>query len=505
MDMELKRILAIDLRTATEKAIRIYGPNTLVVSSDRVKGGVEVIVATDFTVDPDQMEENTIVQSGSRNDTNSSLSDQLARDSFDELLEDSMVVKRQIQTKKDNSISQEVSKWANIKKFTPSDETSAKDKKCSSRVLQEPKLTSISSKVHENSALTDCPREITKGWEMRDLESTDAQIDDTKLKSEVGEFQDESLRAREVVDMVLQEMAEMKKEFQLAQKTVFNERKNLTEEVEKLTALIKSEALPVALETLLLEGIENFDTFAAASEYIKQQLIKNLEDIRLNKTPDLRGVHLFSGPSGSGKTSLVMKIARFISKGILSTEEIAVVSYNDNRLGAWAQTQMSAASVGIDVYKIKGQDILETLLEELSEKKLILIDTSGTASKKDLEAIKNISASLNFHVVLSANTSTALFKTWVNDFQISWTSLFMSKFDEKIAPWGVLQGLLNKKIAVSDLTAMGPLTNNILNFEKEKLVQKCLERINSGAMVDTPDISDNGQSLNTRIEQHESV
>ena len=504
MDMELKRILAIDLRTATEKAIRIYGPNTLVVSSDRVKGGVEVIVATDFTLDPDQMEENTVVQSGSRDETNSSLSDQLARDSFDEILEDSMVVKRQIQTKKDNSTSQEVSKWANIKKFTPSDETIAMDKKCSSRMLQEPKLTSI-SKAHENSALTDYSGEITKEWEMRDLESTDAKINGTKLKSKVDEFQDESLRAREVVDMVLQEMAEMKKEFQLAQKTVFNERKNLTEEVEKLITLIKSEGLPVALETLLLEGIENFDTFAAASEYIKQQLIKNLEDIRLNKTPDLRGVHLFSGPSGSGKTSLVMKIARFISKGILSTEEIAVVSYNDNRLGAWAQTQMSAASVGIDVYKIKGQDILETLLEELSEKKLILIDTSGTASKKDLEAIKNISASVNFHVVLSANTSTALFKTWVNDFQISWTSLFMSKFDEKIAPWGVLQGLLNKKIAVSDLTAMGPLTNNILNFEKEKLVQKCLERINSGAMADTPDIGDNGQSLNTTIEQHESV
>ena len=47
--------------------------------------------------------------------------------------------------------------------------------------------------------------------------------------------------------------------------------------------------------------------------------------------------------------------------------------------------------------------------------------------------------------------------------------------------------------------------DNILNFEKEKLVQKCLERINSGAMVDTLDISDNGQSLNTKIEQHESV
>ena len=50
--MELKRILANDLRSATEKAIRIYGPNTLVVSSERINGGVEVVVATDFSQNP---------------------------------------------------------------------------------------------------------------------------------------------------------------------------------------------------------------------------------------------------------------------------------------------------------------------------------------------------------------------------------------------------------------------------------------------------------------------
>ena len=40
-------------RAATEKAIRIYGPNTLVVSSERITGGVEVIVATDFSQNAD--------------------------------------------------------------------------------------------------------------------------------------------------------------------------------------------------------------------------------------------------------------------------------------------------------------------------------------------------------------------------------------------------------------------------------------------------------------------
>ena len=45
--------MANDLRAATEKVIRIYGPNTLVVSSERISGGVEVIVATDFSQNTD--------------------------------------------------------------------------------------------------------------------------------------------------------------------------------------------------------------------------------------------------------------------------------------------------------------------------------------------------------------------------------------------------------------------------------------------------------------------
>ena len=42
--MELKRILARDSRTATAKAIELYGRDALIVSNERVNGQAEVIV-----------------------------------------------------------------------------------------------------------------------------------------------------------------------------------------------------------------------------------------------------------------------------------------------------------------------------------------------------------------------------------------------------------------------------------------------------------------------------
>ena len=45
--MELKRIIARDSRAANDKAIQLYGPDVLVISSQRVDNQTELIVAID--------------------------------------------------------------------------------------------------------------------------------------------------------------------------------------------------------------------------------------------------------------------------------------------------------------------------------------------------------------------------------------------------------------------------------------------------------------------------
>ena len=83
--MELKRIIARDLRTATEEAIRLYGPNTLVVSSERLNGNVEVIVAADLSPEP-IMNSEIGTNLPKNNSKTISLSQELAQENFDDIL-----------------------------------------------------------------------------------------------------------------------------------------------------------------------------------------------------------------------------------------------------------------------------------------------------------------------------------------------------------------------------------------------------------------------------------
>lgn len=52
--MELKRILARDARSANEKAVAQYGPDVLVISSSQVNGLTELIVAVDMAPSPSE-------------------------------------------------------------------------------------------------------------------------------------------------------------------------------------------------------------------------------------------------------------------------------------------------------------------------------------------------------------------------------------------------------------------------------------------------------------------
>ena len=53
--MELKRILARDVKSANEKAVALYGNDVLVISSCQVRGQTELIVAVDIEPIPAEL------------------------------------------------------------------------------------------------------------------------------------------------------------------------------------------------------------------------------------------------------------------------------------------------------------------------------------------------------------------------------------------------------------------------------------------------------------------
>ena len=48
--MQLKRILARDTRTATDKAIALYGDDVLIISNHMVNGQTELVLALDLSL-----------------------------------------------------------------------------------------------------------------------------------------------------------------------------------------------------------------------------------------------------------------------------------------------------------------------------------------------------------------------------------------------------------------------------------------------------------------------
>ena len=89
--MELKRILARDTRAANEKAVALFGPDVLVISSSKVRGQTELIVAVDLApLDAETAVAETFVPTDKTYALSNQPTVEAAPASFSEVLDDTM-------------------------------------------------------------------------------------------------------------------------------------------------------------------------------------------------------------------------------------------------------------------------------------------------------------------------------------------------------------------------------------------------------------------------------
>ena len=476
--MELKRIVAQDLRSATQEAVRLYGPTTLVVSSERINGKMEVIAAVDIKAEPEISSPDSKKNENQAGAT-STLSEEIAGETFENILSESLEKKR-VAKVSNQALSNESNKnLIKSNKFQDGtlNQIPKQREKETIKTSLEPKFnfedfaTSVKTTKKKTSSL--------KNGSEKKILSQKNDVEEINLSSEKNKIDNDSLRAREIVDLVLREFSDMKKEFKLAQKVAqFSSNYQVPIEIKSVVDSLNDANVPVGLKTLLIEGIAECSSFDDAVERLKSQLRSsiNAEKKILDNVPK-NGIHVFSGPTGSGKTSMLMKIvSSAINKGI-SEENIAIISYKDTRLGAWTQTQMSCAQVGVEAFKVKDTAFLKNLCDELGGKTLILIDTAGVGKEKNLEEIRSSLNSVDFHLVLSSDSSQSAFEKFLGSEGFEWKSLFVSKFDESVAPWGLLQSIINSEAVIASIWGTGPASFDFEEFNKEKLVEKALQTL----------------------------
>ena len=415
--MELKRILARDTRTATEKAIAMFGPDVLIISNNRVEGQTELIVALD-----------------------------VADASLEELFE----TDSEAQSQESNSVT-----------------VTAKGPR--QRMSNTPSSVSSPFSDHLHQLLQPASR-MAQQAEAEPI----AHVSTEHLLTQGRE----QVRSQEIVSLVREELAALRQEFRLSQQTAnWQMNQYWPAHIQPLVQAMTEAAVPTALRALLQEGLREQPTLDSALDSIRAQLTHNLE--RPQEGFPNKGVHVMAGLSGSGKTLMVAKAAQQVALHY-GTEYVAVVSYHDMRAGAWSQTQMLCAQLGVDCFRAGSPETLKLLLDELSPRRMIVIDTPGVQMSERLAEILEVCPEAGLHAVVPADSSAVTLSRIMLKSKLPWQSLMISKLDEANSPWPLIQFLIAEgaKCVVSAGGGSDNISDGLKSSGLQKLINMAMTQLN---------------------------
>ena len=377
--MELKRILARDTRSATEKAMAMFGPDVLIISNNRVEGQTELIVAMD-----------------------------VAEASPEEFLDEN-----------ESSLNAKESVTVSVAAID-----------AARRISSTPSSLNSPFSDHLHQLLQPGSRTLQTETEPVAMVSTEQILTEGR----------DQVRSQEIVSLVREELAALRQEFRLSQQTAsWQMNQYWPAHIQPLIQAMTEAGVPTALRALLQEGLREQPTLDRALDSIRTQLAHNLE--RPQEGFPNRGIHVMAGLSGSGKTLMVAKAAQQAAMHY-GAEYVAVVSYHDMRAGAWSQTQMLCAQLGVDCFRASSPETLQLLLNELSPRRLILIDTPGVQMTERLAEIVQICPQAGLHAVVPADSSGVSLSRIMSKSKLPWQSLMISKLDESNSPWPLIQFLI---------------------------------------------------------------
>ncbi|MFY8080810.1 MAG: hypothetical protein ACOVN1_08090, partial [Limnohabitans sp.] len=438
------RILARDTRSATEKAMALFGPDVLIISNNRVEGQTELIVALD-----------------------------LVEASSDELMVEEMGTTEHGQT---------------ATRYPSGVALSGVNKR----------ISSTPSSV--NQPFSDHLHHLLKTGGQSESNGSRASTANDSGDQLLSQGREQA-RSQEIVSLVREELAALRQEFRLSQQTAsWQMNQYWPAHIQPLVQAMTEVGVPTALRALLQEGLREQPTLDIALDSIRAQLTHNLE--RPQEGFPNRGVHVVAGLSGSGKTLMVAKAAQQLAMQY-GNEYVAVVSYHDMRAGAWSQTQMLCAQLGVECYRANGADTLKLLLEELSPKRLILIDTPGVQMEDRLAEILQVCPDAGLHAVVPADSSGVTLSRIMLKSNLNWQSLMISKLDESNSPWPLIQFLIAEgaQCVVSAGGGSDKISDGLKSSGLQKLINIAMTHLTPSSDAFAPDTMEEATKPATLVTQ----
>ncbi len=188
------------------------------------------------------------------------------------------------------------------------------------------------------------------------------------------------------------------------------------------------------------------DENAWAAGVLERNLLTNESELSME---DQGGVFAFVGSTGVGKTTTTAKIAAgFAARH--GAANLGLITLDAYRVGAHEQLRAYGRILGVPVHTAHDRASLEDLLELLSAKKMVLIDTAGMAQRDGrtrelLEMLAHRSIKKVLVVDASSQGET------IDDVIINWKAsacagVILSKIDEAVKLAPALDALIRHKL-----------------------------------------------------------
>jgi flagellar biosynthesis GTPase FlhF len=276
----------------------------------------------------------------------------------------------------------------------------------------------------------------------------------------------EQQRSHEIVDMLREEMAALRKEFALSrQMQPWQQSLGLSPGIQKLTLAMQEVGMPSGLRSLLTDSIQQLETLDEAWPVVQRMLVEAM-DRPLVDAPS-QGVHALCGPSGAGKTSMLGRLA-YAAAQSHGAEKQVMISYGDQRPGAWSQIQLLASQAGAACFRAADMGMLQTLLDDLHGK-TVWIDTPGADFAVQAQQLQS-QLSLSLHAVLPVDATVTSVQKILQNSEIRWSSLMLTKVDEAAYPWPLIKGLCEQPLAVSCMAEDSKINVPVVAFGAARLV-----------------------------------
>ncbi len=239
-----------------------------------------------------------------------------------------------------------------------------------------------------------------------------------------------------------------------------------------------------------LEGKEGADETQWAAQVLARNLITDETNLPLEEQG---GVFALIGSTGVGKTTTTAKLAAtFAAKH--GASNLGLITLDAYRVGAHEQLRAYGRILGVPVHMAHDRAALEDLLELLSGKKLILIDTAGMAQRDGrTKELLDMLAHPSIRKLLVINTGSQ--GDAIEDVMHSYhaeacAGVVLSKLDEAVKLGPALDALIRHKLKILGVANGQRVPEDWHRLSAQALVHRALRAsLNPAYRLDPNEVS----------------